>query len=122
MLFAAHVPGTRAPVCAIRRGAAVETQDSCRGEEMVMMAYNRNRFARAAFAIAAIWATLATAAAAQTRIKFSLGLKLEGPSAPLLVGLDKTARDYGRAAQERPAHVRKRIRRAASRASHGGPE
>ena len=54
-----------------------------------MMAYNRNRFARAAFAIAAIWATLATAAAAQTRIKFSLGLKLEGPSAPLLVGLDK---------------------------------
>jgi NitT/TauT family transport system substrate-binding protein len=56
---------------------------------MVKMAYGPIRFARVALAVAAIWATPATAAAGETPIRFSLALKFEGPSAPFLVGLDK---------------------------------
>ena len=90
MLFAAaYVPGTRAFVRALCRGAAAETGASRRGEEMVMMAKNPIRFMRAAFAVAAIWGTLGAPAIAQTRINFALGLKFEGPSAPFLVSLDK---------------------------------
>src|SRR5262249_18966511 len=60
-----------------------------RGEEFVMMAYDPIRFALA-FALAAVLATaLAEPTAAEAPVRFALGLKFEGPSAPFLVGLDK---------------------------------
>jgi NitT/TauT family transport system substrate-binding protein len=56
---------------------------------MVMMAYDRNRVARATVLVAAVWTMLAAPASAEIPLRFSLGLKVEGPSAPFLVGLDK---------------------------------
>jgi NitT/TauT family transport system substrate-binding protein len=89
LAFAAlHVPGCREASRAIARGAA-ETRVSGRGEEMVMMAYDRNRIARAAVLAAAVSTMWAAPANADVRLRFSLGLKFEGPSAPFLVGLDK---------------------------------
>jgi NitT/TauT family transport system substrate-binding protein len=60
-----------------------------RGEETMVMAYSPLRFARVTLAVAAISAALAPPAAAQGWIRFSLGLKFEGPAAPFLIGLDK---------------------------------
>ena len=54
-----------------------------------MSAYNVVRSARAVLAIAATMAALATPAAAQTAVKFSLDFKFEGPAAPFVIGLDK---------------------------------
>lgn len=54
-----------------------------------MMAYGPIRFARAVFLIAAGWAVLAAPAIAEAPLRFSLGLKFEGPAAPFLLGLDK---------------------------------
>ena len=54
-----------------------------------MMAYDPNRIARATVLVAAVWTMLAAPADAEIRLRFSLGLKFEGPSAPFLVGLDK---------------------------------
>jgi NitT/TauT family transport system substrate-binding protein len=56
---------------------------------MVMIAYDPIRIARATVLVGAIWTMLAVPAAAEIRLRFSLGLKFEGPSAPFLVGLDK---------------------------------
>jgi len=53
------------------------------------MAYDPIRCGRAAVAIAAVALALAVPAAADAPIRFSLGLKFEGPVAPFLVGLDK---------------------------------
>lgn len=54
-----------------------------------MMAYDPIRFARAAVLAATIAAAPVAPAAAEAPVRFSLGLKFEGPSAPFLVGLDK---------------------------------
>ena len=54
-----------------------------------MITYHPIRFARAAVLMAAISAPLAAPAAAEAPVRFALGLKFEGPSAPFLVGLDK---------------------------------
>jgi NitT/TauT family transport system substrate-binding protein len=54
-----------------------------------MMAYDPIRRARAAALAAAISAMLAAPASAEAPVRFSLGLKFEGPSAPFLIGLDK---------------------------------
>jgi NitT/TauT family transport system substrate-binding protein len=54
-----------------------------------MMAYHPIRFARTAVLMAAISAPLVVPAAAEAPVRFALGLKFEGPSAPFLVGLDK---------------------------------
>jgi NitT/TauT family transport system substrate-binding protein len=54
-----------------------------------MMAYDPIRLARAAVMAAAICLPLGAPAAAEAPLRFSLGLKFEGPSAPFLVGLDK---------------------------------
>jgi NitT/TauT family transport system substrate-binding protein len=67
---------------------------SRRGEEMAMKAYQPLRFARTVLVVVATTAVLAAPAAAQGWIRFSLGLKFEGPAAPFLVGLD---RNYYRA-------------------------
>jgi len=54
-----------------------------------MMAYDPIRAAGATVLAAAIWTMLAAPAHAELPLRFSLGLKFEGPSAPFLVGLDK---------------------------------
>jgi NitT/TauT family transport system substrate-binding protein len=54
-----------------------------------MMAYDPISFARAAVLAAVIAMPLAAPAAAEAPVRFALGLKFEGPSAPFLVGLDK---------------------------------
>jgi len=54
-----------------------------------MMAYDPIRVARATFLAAAVGAMAAVPAAAEAPLRFSLGLKFEGPSAPFLVGLDR---------------------------------
>ncbi len=54
-----------------------------------MMAYDANRIARATMLAAALATMLAAAARAEAPLRFSLGLKFEGPAAPFLVGLDK---------------------------------
>jgi NitT/TauT family transport system substrate-binding protein len=54
-----------------------------------MMAYDPIRLAGAAILAAAISAPLVAPAAAEAPVRFALGLKFEGPSAPFLVGLDK---------------------------------
>ena len=54
-----------------------------------MMAYDRMRLPRAAVLAAAISAMPAAPAIAEAPVRFSLGLKFEGPSAPFLIGLDK---------------------------------
>jgi NitT/TauT family transport system substrate-binding protein len=56
---------------------------------MVMMAYDPIRIARATVLVAAVSTMLAAPAVADIRLRFSLGLKFEGPSAPFLVGLDR---------------------------------
>jgi NitT/TauT family transport system substrate-binding protein len=53
------------------------------------MAYDPIRLAGAAVLAAAISAPLVAPAAAEAPVRFALGLKFEGPSAPFLVGLDK---------------------------------
>jgi NitT/TauT family transport system substrate-binding protein len=60
-----------------------------RGEELVIMAYDPIRFGRAPVLAAAIAAMLAVPATAEAPVRFSLGLKFEGPSAPFVIGLDK---------------------------------
>jgi NitT/TauT family transport system substrate-binding protein len=70
-------------------GAAAEADEPHRDQETVMSAYNVVRSARAVLAITAVMAALATPAAAQTAVKFSLDFKFEGPSAPFVIGLDK---------------------------------
>jgi NitT/TauT family transport system substrate-binding protein len=70
-------------------GAAAETDEPRRDQETIMSAFNVVRSARAVLAIAATMAALATPAAAQTAVKFSLDFKFEGPSAPFVIGLDK---------------------------------
>jgi NitT/TauT family transport system substrate-binding protein len=86
---AVHVPGTPAPLQAPARGTAGKTRACGRGEELVMMAYDPIRFARAALVIAAFSAPLAAPAAAEAPVRFSLGLRFEGPAAPFLLGLDR---------------------------------
>jgi NitT/TauT family transport system substrate-binding protein len=57
--------------------------------EMVMSVGNVIWSARTMLVLVTIAAALATPAAAQTPIKFSLDFKFEGPSAPFLVALDR---------------------------------
>jgi len=54
-----------------------------------MMAYDPIRLARASVVAAAICLPLGAPASAEPPLRFSLGLKFEGPSAPFLVGIDK---------------------------------
>jgi len=75
--------------CTSPGGAAAETRVSGRGEELVMMAYDPIRCAFAALLGAAISGPLAAPAAAEAPVRFALGLRFEGPSAPFLIGLDK---------------------------------
>src|SRR5262249_33235289 len=55
---------------------------------MVMMAYDPIRVARATFLAAAVGAMAAVPAAAEAPLRFSRGLKFEGPSARSGAGLD----------------------------------
>ncbi len=54
-----------------------------------MMAYDPIPLARAAFVFAAFSAPLAGPAGAEAPVRFSLGLRFEGPAAPFLLGLDR---------------------------------
>jgi NitT/TauT family transport system substrate-binding protein len=89
MLFAAAealASRLHAPVRPRARGAP-KTKNPMRGQEMVMSVCNVVRTTLAGAALAG--AALADPACAQTPVKFSLDFRVEGPSAPFLVGLDK---------------------------------
>jgi NitT/TauT family transport system substrate-binding protein len=56
---------------------------------LMMAAFNIFRQFRAVGAVAMLAALAASPASAETRIKFSLDFKFEGPSAPFLIAIDK---------------------------------
>jgi NitT/TauT family transport system substrate-binding protein len=88
MLFAAaEVP--RIAAAHAGRSPRRRGHNKNRGQEIVMRLCNVFRPARFMLAVTAAAAALASPAAAQTAIKFSLDFKFEGPSAPFLIGLDK---------------------------------
>jgi NitT/TauT family transport system substrate-binding protein len=88
MLFAAaEALASRSRACPTARPRRPKTKNPMRGQEMVMSVCNVIRTTLAGAALAG--AAHAGPACAQTPIRFSLDFRVEGPSAPFLVGLDK---------------------------------